>query len=473
MNKKFDLKQKHIILFLIIVLAATGVFYFSAYDRINYAFNSVSIAEHTGYTQEISSGTELKQSININSDYLEYIKISVATFGRKNKGILVVELSDKAGNLISADSFKMEQIADNSTICLRVNKPVTEDEVYLRIYSNDGQKDNSITVYYNSDSLFFGDGFYENQEYCEGNLQLEVSCGNKRESAKYYWIIVGILLAAVFALSENTLRLYKKGKSTPVLFFVDSLSKYGFLIGQLVSRDFKTKYKRSVLGIFWSLLNPLMIMGVQYVLFSRIFRANIENYPIYLFGGTVLFTFFSDSVSNGLFSIVGNASLITKVHVPKFIYPISKVFSVGINLLLSLIPLTVALFITHVRITKAYLLIPFVLFCLLLFCFGMVFLISTAMVFFRDTQFIWGVLSMVWMYATPLFYPESILPEVVRKILRFNPMYNYVMLFRTILLEGVSPALSEYLWCLGSAIIVFVIGFAVFKKFEGRFALFV
>lgn len=473
MNKSFELKQKHIFIFMVIILAIMGVFYFAANDRINYTFGQVSIADHTGYTQEISSGTELKQAIKLNLDYLEYIKISVATFDRENNGILNVELLDKSGKILKADSYKMEKIVDNSTICFRVDKPVKDDEVYIRVYSNDGEKNSSITVYYDSESAIFGDGFYENQKYRVGNLQLDISYGNKRPLGKYYWIIAGIAAILLFFISENTFRLQKKGKRTPVLYFIDSIIKYGFLIGQLVSRDFKTKYKRSVLGIFWSLLNPLMIMGVQYILFSRIFRANIENYPIYLFGGTVLFTFFSDSVSNGLFSIVGNASLITKVHVPKFIYPISKVFSVGINLLLSLIPLTVALFITRVRITKAYLLIPFVLFCLLLFCFGMVFIISTAMVFFRDMQFIWGVISMVWMYATPLFYPESILPEVVRKILRFNPMYNYVLFFRTILLEGVSPALSEYLWCLGSAVIIFVMGLIVFKKFEGRFALFV
>ena len=107
--------------------------------------------------------------------------------------------------------------------------------------------------------------------------------------------------------------------------YVNILKKYRFLLFQLVSRDFKTKYKRSVLGVLWSLLNPLMTMVVQYIVFSELFRWDIDNYAVYLISGIVLFSFFSEATNQALVSITGNAGLITKVYVPKYIFPVSKV----------------------------------------------------------------------------------------------------------------------------------------------------
>ena len=157
--------------------------------------------------------------------------------------------------------------------------------------------------------------------------------------------------------------------------------RYGFLIKQLVSRDFKTKYKRSVLGYLWSFLNPLMTMMVQYIVFSQLFRSNIENFPVYLLSGIVLFSFFTESVGQGLTAILANASLITKVYVPKYIYPVTKVVSSSINLFISLIPLMIVVLLTGQRITKAILLIPFPLICLLIFCIGMTFMLCTSEVY--------------------------------------------------------------------------------------------
>ena len=138
-------------------------------------------------------------------------------------------------------------------------------------------------------------------------------------------------------------RMEKKGRTCLGLKLVHAFSRYRFLIQQLVSRDFKTKYKRSVLGIVWSFLNPLLTMLVQYVVFSTIFKSDIPNFPVYLLTGIVLFNFFSEACSMGITSILGNASLITKVYVPKYIYPVTRVLSSGINMLFSLVPLLLSL----------------------------------------------------------------------------------------------------------------------------------
>ena len=254
---------------------------------------------------------------------------------------------------------------------------------------------------------------------------------------------------------------------------VKLFGKYRFLIRQLVSRDFKIKYKRSVLGALWSFVNPLLMMSVQYFVFSTIFKADIHNYPVYLLAGIVLFNFFSESTNISLYAVTGNAGLITKVYVPKYIYPVSKVVSTGINLLVSLLPLLVMCLATGVKITKAWLLIPFDLLLLLIFCIGIGFILSAVMVFFRDMQFIWSVFCMVVTYATPIFYPESILPDTFKGTLAFNPMYHFIQFFRKIILEGISPQPRDYLVCTLIAAASFLTGFIVFRKTQDKFIFYI
>ena len=248
---------------------------------------------------------------------------------------------------------------------------------------------------------------------------------------------------------------------------------YRFLMRQLVSRDFKIKYKRSVLGVLWSFVNPLLMMSVQYFVFSTIFKTDIDNYPVYLLAGIVLFNFFSESTNISLYAVTGNAGLITKVYVPKYIYPVSKVVSTGINLLVSLLPLLIMSLATGVRITRAWLLLSFDLLFLLVFCIGMGFILSAVMVFFRDMQFIWSVFCMVFTYATPIFYPESILPDEWKGMLSVNPMYHFIRFFRKIILEGISPQPMDYVVCFLISAGVFGIGLFVFRKTQDKFIFYI
>ena len=220
-------------------------------------------------------------------------------------------------------------------------------------------------------------------------------------------------------------------------------------------------------------MNPLLTMTVQYIVFSTIFRSGISNFPVYLLSGIILFNFFTDAVGQGLTSIVGNASLITKVYVPKYIYPVTRVVSSSINMLISVIPLLIVTLLTGAKITPAVLLLPFALACLLVFCIGMSLFLSTTEVFFRDTQYLWGIVSLVWMYATPLFYPENIIPTQFRFIQTLNPMYHYVRFVRTILINGCSPEPKAYLFCAASASLMCVFGAIVFKKNQDKFILYV
>ena len=228
-----------------------------------------------------------------------------------------------------------------------------------------------------------------------------------------------------------------------------------------------------MLGYLWSFLNPLLSMLVQYVVFSTLFRSDIENFPVYLLSGIILFNFFSDAVGQGLGAIVQNASLITKVYVPKYIYPVTKVISCSVNLIISVLPLFIVMFLTGQNFTKAVFLLPFPLICLLIFCIGLSLLLCSAMVFFRDTQYLWGIISLAWTYATPIFYPAEIIPPQFAFIQKLNPMFHYIRFTRTLLLDGVSPSAIEYFYCLLFAIVALGLGCFVFKKTQDKFILYI
>ena len=253
---------------------------------------------------------------------------------------------------------------------------------------------------------------------------------------------------------------------------IQVFKKYKFLIKQLVNRDFKTKYKRSVLGVFWSFLNPLLTMSVQYVVFSNLFRFDIEHYPVYLLTGILMFNYFNEASSLTLMSIMNNGALIKKVYVPKFIYPLTRVLSSFINLLISMIPLILVVLVSGIMPKFSFLLVIYPMICIGIFCLGLGMLLATSMVFFQDTQFLWNVLSMIWMYLTPIFYPASILPAKVAWILKLNPLYYFIDFMRTCIISGTSPSLNMYIACLVCAFLMLGIGVWVFKKNEDKFILY-
>ncbi|MHA6483029.1 ABC transporter permease [Paenibacillus sp. strain BS8-2] len=250
-----------------------------------------------------------------------------------------------------------------------------------------------------------------------------------------------------------------------------SLIKYSFLLTQLVKRDFKTKYRRSTLGIVWSLLNPLLIMTVQYLVFSTLFRFDIDNYAVYLLSGIVMFNYMSEATTQAMTCIVHNASLINKVYVPKYIYPFSRVLSTGVNFLFSLVALYIVIIMSGMSITAAHLGLIYGLACLFVFITGVSYLLSSIMVFFRDTQFLYSVILTIWTYLTPIFYPESILPAYMLIILKFNPMYHFIRFIRFIILYQGIPDLKAWIVCGLISISSLAIGWVVFKRSEDKFIL--
>ena len=251
--------------------------------------------------------------------------------------------------------------------------------------------------------------------------------------------------------------------------------KYKFLMSQLVIRDFKVKYKRSVLGVLWSLLYPVLTMAVMALVFTNVFKFSTPgvNYLVYLMSGLVLFNYFSEASNLAMSSVVANFSLINKVYMPKYIFPLTKCLFVGINFLLTLIPLYAIIFLTGTGVNWYHLLLPYVFVCLFLFTVGMGFVLSTISVFMRDMFYIYGVIITLWTYLTPIMYDVAIIPEKFQIFMKLNPMYWFLDFARQIILYNQCPGLHNFIYCAIFGVGFLLLGIWIFKKNQDKFIYYV
>ena len=208
--------------------------------------------------------------------------------------------------------------------------------------------------------------------------------------------------------------------------------EYRALLIELVKRDIKKKYRRSVLGILWSMLNPFLTMLIMAMVFSSFFKFAIANFPVYLLTGQLIFNFYSEATGTAMGSILENASLIKKVYVPKHIFPIAKVLSSCVNFVLSLPGLILVIVITKAPIKSSVLFSIIPVIYVLFFCLGVGLLLASVAVYFRDMFHLYGVLLTAISYLTPLFYPKEIVPKEYMFLIDLNPMVYFVDLFRDI-----------------------------------------
>lgn len=242
----------------------------------------------------------------------------------------------------------------------------------------------------------------------------------------------------------------------------------------LVVKNIKLKYRRSFLGYVWSILNPLLIMVVMTVVFSTMFSRNIENYPVYLFCGQLLFNFMKTSTTQAISSINSNAALLKKTYVPKYLFTVARVTSGLVDLVFSLGALVIVLIVTRTPITGYALLFPFVLVQLYVFCIGLGLFLAQANVFFKDTQFIYNAVTTAWTYLTPIFYPlESLSDTLIWCIKHFNPMYFYIGQFRDLVYYGRMPGHLIILAGCGSALVMLLIGVWSFLRSKDKFILYI
>lgn len=256
--------------------------------------------------------------------------------------------------------------------------------------------------------------------------------------------------------------------------FFSEFWKYKDLLRLLVSRNLKLKYRRSVLGYVWSVLNPLLTMTVMAIVFSTMFSRNIPNYPVYLFCGQLLFNFMNNSTHQAISSITGNASLLKKTYVPKYIFTLAKITSGVVDLVLSMGALLIVILATGAKVTWCFLLFPLVILQLYVFCVGLGLFLAQANVFFRDIQYIYNAVTTAWMYLTPIFYPiESLSGQLTWVVKHCNPMYFYVGQFRDLVYSGTLPGPKIVLAGCLAAVLMLVAGIWSFSRSEDKFILYI
>lgn len=467
------------VILLVGYMAAIVLFYFLAGEQLHLreSRGDIVMTPADSGTVELVAGNVVEQQFTTEVQRLEQIDVQWGTYYRPNAGSVLMELYDlRDGSILLSRRFDAAVIQEGGLTTLTAEEPIEglyRVPLVIRLTSPDGIPGSSVSPMMNTQGELEDSTLILNGEPARGTLCFAVRGTDYIWTGLHYWEFAGIGFAILLAGILFIWYRVRNGKRSYVINALAAVQKYRFLIRQLVARDFKTKYKRSILGVFWSFLNPLLTMVVQYFVFSTIFKSDVPNYPAYLLIGIVSFNFFSEACGMALTSVLGNASLITKVYMPKYIYPLTRVMSSVVNLGIALIPLVLVALGTGVQFQKAAVLAIYFLCCLIVFSLGLGLLLSAAMVFFRDTQFLWNVLSMMWMYATPIFYPESILPENFKFILQINPLYHFLKNTRICILDGISPEPAVYVYCLLLALAALLIGALIFRKTQDRFVLYI
>ena len=253
--------------------------------------------------------------------------------------------------------------------------------------------------------------------------------------------------------------------------YIRNFVKLQPLLSELVARDIKIKYRRSVLGVLWTLLNPLCMMIILSIVFSSIFKFDVENFPLYVLSGQVIFNFFNDSTTSSMSAIISSASLIKKVYVPKYLFVLSRVMSSFINLMASFTALLLVMVATRAELHWTVFLSVIPLAMVVLFSFGVGMFLAAITVRFRDVIHLYSVFTTGLLYLTPVIYPMAALPDVVKTIVMINPLTNYLLMFRDVMFNNTLPSVFSVLLGIAEAALALALGLYVFYKNQDEFIL--
>lgn len=254
---------------------------------------------------------------------------------------------------------------------------------------------------------------------------------------------------------------------------IAKLKTYQFLFEELVKRDFKKRYNRTVLGIVWSVLSQLLMLSVMAVIFGNFFGRSIEHYVIYLFSGQVIFNYFTEATNEGMLALVNNASIFSKVNVPKYLFLFSKNISAIINFLIILLIYFFFVVLEGISFTWEFIFLIYPIICLIIINVGIGLILSALYIFFRDIQYLYRIFTQIVMYGSAIFYSIDILPQNLQALFYCNPIFVCITYFRSIVLHNTVPDLWLHLLLAGYAIVLFGIGCWVYKKYNYKFLYYV
>lgn len=253
----------------------------------------------------------------------------------------------------------------------------------------------------------------------------------------------------------------------------ERLKKYQFLFEELIKRDFKAKYKRTILGMLWSVLSPLLMLTVMAVIFGNFFGRNIEHYVIFLFSGQVVFNYFTEATNEGMQALVSNSSIFSKINVPKYLFLFSKNISALINFGIILLIYFGFVALEGINFTILFLFLLYPIVCLILINLGIGLILSALFIFFKDIQYLYRLFTQVVMYGSAIFYNIDIMPQHLQTLFYCNPIFVCITYFRSIVLYDAVPDLRLHLLLVGYALLLFGIGCWVYKKYNYKFLYYV
>ena len=253
------------------------------------------------------------------------------------------------------------------------------------------------------------------------------------------------------------------------------LKRHQFLFEELVKRDFKKKYKGTVLGMGWSLLAPLLMLLVMKVVFTQFFGrgANAVHYTMFIFSGILVFNFFSESSKGGMTALVGNAGIFTKVNVPKYLFLLAKNVQTLLNFLLTLVLYFIFAAIDGIDFSPRMLLLVYPVMTLTLFNIGLGLILSSLYVFFRDMQYLWGVTARLIFYGSAVFYQTDRFKPEMLTVFRCNPVYDHIAFIREVMIGGIVPAPWEFAALAGFAVATLILGGWLYKRYNTEFLYYV
>ena len=282
---------------------------------------------------------------------------------------------------------------------------------------------------------------------------------------KYYELLRPFLVLLTVLIISELIYLTNSKKENKIMNSIFQKTKeLRFLFTELAKRDFKQKYKRTVLGMGWSILSPLLTLLVMRLVFTRFFGHSIEHYTTYLFCGNLVYSYFKESTTGGMNALMANSGIITKVNVPKYMFLLSKNVSSLINFGLSLCVFFAFALIDGIAFGWHFFMLIYPVACLVVFNIGMGLILSALFVFFRDTSYLYDVFTLLLMYMSAIFYQVDGYSALFQRLFLCNPIYCYIKYFRIVVLDGAVPSLAFHFICAAYAVIVLAIGSLVYKK---------
>lgn len=251
------------------------------------------------------------------------------------------------------------------------------------------------------------------------------------------------------------------------------VEKNRFLFEELVKRDFKQKYKRTVLGMAWSVLSPLLTLLVMKIVFTQFFGRDIPHYTTYLFSGNLVMAYYKESTKGGMNSLMSNAKIFTKVNVPKYMFLLSKNVSALVNFGLTLCVYFVFCALDGIQFGLHTLALVYPVLCLLTFNVGVGLILSALYVFFRDTQYLYDVFLTLLTYLSAIFYTVDGYSPAAQQLFLLNPVYCYIKYFRVVMIDGHLPSAAFHLLCAGYALLAVLVGGLIYKKYNHKFLYYV